>query len=260
MSQVETLADQLERSFHGGAWHGPAVAEALAGVDAAAAAARPIAGGHSIWEIVHHLTVWTDVPRRRIDGEGLQDLPAERDWPPVRETSAGAWSAALAALEEAHAALRARVGESRRRAARRSGRRQRSHGAGDALGRRAAQRLSRRTDRAAAQGRGRLRLTREEGAPSGSPGAPSGFFSAPSAFAALPSASASAPSRFASAPSAGAAPPSTSETAPSASESAPSRSGTAPSRFATAPRRGASSPSRGRRPRTRGRKRKARGR
>jgi hypothetical protein len=33
----------------------------------------------------------------------------ERDWPPVRETSAGAWSAALAALEEAHAALRARV-------------------------------------------------------------------------------------------------------------------------------------------------------
>jgi uncharacterized damage-inducible protein DinB len=110
MSQVETLADQLERSFHGGAWHGPAVAEALAGVDAAAAAARPLAGGHSIWEIVHHLTVWTDVPRRRIDGEGLQDLPAERDWPPVRETSAGAWSAALAALEEAHAALRARVG------------------------------------------------------------------------------------------------------------------------------------------------------
>jgi uncharacterized damage-inducible protein DinB len=109
MSQVETLADQLERSFHGGAWHGPAVAEALAGVDAAAAAARPVAGGHSIWEIVHHLTVWADVPRRRIDGEGLQDLPAERDWPPVRETSAGAWSAALAALEEAHAALRTRV-------------------------------------------------------------------------------------------------------------------------------------------------------
>ncbi len=111
MSQVETLADQLERSFHGGAWHGPAVAEALAGVDAAAAAARPLAGGHSIWEIVHHLTVWTDVPRRRMDGEGLQDLSAERDWPPVRETFAGAWSAALAALEEAHAALRARVGE-----------------------------------------------------------------------------------------------------------------------------------------------------
>ena len=109
MSQVECLADQLERAFRGGAWHGPAVAETLAGVDESAAAARPIAGAHSIWEIVHHLTVWNDVPRRRLDGERLQNLPPERDWPPVADTSAGAWRAALAALEEAHAALHERV-------------------------------------------------------------------------------------------------------------------------------------------------------
>jgi uncharacterized damage-inducible protein DinB len=109
MSQVESLADQLERSFRGGAWHGPAVAETLAGVEEATAAARPLLGAHSIWEIVHHLTVWNDVPRRRLDGEGLQNLPAERDWPPVRDVSAGAWQAALTALEDSHAALRARV-------------------------------------------------------------------------------------------------------------------------------------------------------
>ena len=109
MSQIDSLADQLERAFRGGAWHGPAVAEALAGVDEEAAAARPLAAGHSIWEIVHHLTVWNEVPRRRLDGEGLQNLPPERDWPPVEEVSAGAWRAALAALEESHAALRARV-------------------------------------------------------------------------------------------------------------------------------------------------------
>jgi len=109
MSQVECLADQLERAFRGGAWHGPAVAETLAGVDESAAAARPIAGAHSIWEIVHHLTVWNDVPRRRLDGERLQNLPPERDWPPVGDTSAEAWRAALATLEEAHAALHERV-------------------------------------------------------------------------------------------------------------------------------------------------------
>jgi uncharacterized damage-inducible protein DinB len=109
MSQVQSLADQLERSFRGGAWHGPAVAETLTGIDAATAAARPLPGAHSIWEIVHHLTVWTDAPRRRIDGEALQNLPAERDWPPVGEVSAGAWKAAVAALEAAHAALHARV-------------------------------------------------------------------------------------------------------------------------------------------------------
>lgn len=107
--QTESLADLLERTFRGGAWHGPAVAEALAGVDAAAAARRPIAGAHTIWEIVRHLTVWNEVPRRRIDGERLVDLPAERDWPRVSEVSEPAWQAALAALEESHAALHARV-------------------------------------------------------------------------------------------------------------------------------------------------------
>src|SRR5882724_6122416 len=109
MSQTKSFADQLERAFHGGAWHGPAVAEALAGIDAAAAAARPLAGAHSIWEIVHHLTVWNEVPRRRLDGERLENLPAERDWPPVVDVSADALGAALAALEGSHAALHARV-------------------------------------------------------------------------------------------------------------------------------------------------------
>ena len=109
MTEVESIADHLERAFRGGAWHGPAVAEALTGLDAATAAARPLANAHSIWEIVHHLTVWNEVPRRRLDGERLQSLLAELDWPPVADPSAAAWQAAQAALEDAHAALRARV-------------------------------------------------------------------------------------------------------------------------------------------------------
>src|SRR6202035_3122848 len=109
MSQIESFADQLERAFRGGACHGRAVAEALAGADEAVAAARPVAGAHSIWEIVHHLTVWNEVPRRRLDGERLQNLPPERDWPPMTDLSADAWQAAQAALQDAHAALHARV-------------------------------------------------------------------------------------------------------------------------------------------------------
>jgi uncharacterized damage-inducible protein DinB len=109
MSQAQSLADQLERTFRGGAWHGPAVAETLAGVDETAAAARPLDGAHTIWEIVHHLTTWNEVPRRRLGGERLENLPEERDWPPVEDTSAGAWRAALEALEDAHAALHERV-------------------------------------------------------------------------------------------------------------------------------------------------------
>jgi len=49
------------------------------------------------------------VPRRRIDGEALQNLPANRDWPPVADTSPAAWQAAQAALEAAHKALHQRV-------------------------------------------------------------------------------------------------------------------------------------------------------
>jgi uncharacterized damage-inducible protein DinB len=109
MNQGKRFADQLERSFRGGAWHGLAVTEALAGVEAATAAARPVAAAHSIWEIVHHLTVWNEAPRRRLDGESLQDLPAAQDWPAVGEVSPDAWRAAQAALAGAHAALHERV-------------------------------------------------------------------------------------------------------------------------------------------------------
>ena len=109
MSSVNHFEEELRHALSGEPWHGPALAKLLKGVDAAAAAAYPIPGAHSIWEIVHHLTVWNDVPRRRIDGERLVNMPEEFNWPPVEDASAGAWRAALAALDRAHDALHERV-------------------------------------------------------------------------------------------------------------------------------------------------------
>lgn len=111
MRTVEQFAELLDRSFHGGPWHGPAVAEVLDGVDAAKAAARPIADAHTIWEIVHHLTVWSDVPRRRIAGERVVDVPEEVDWQPVDDPSEESWRAALDGLATAHRRLHARLTE-----------------------------------------------------------------------------------------------------------------------------------------------------
>ncbi len=110
-SKTETthLADQLERGFRGGAWHGPAVAEALDGVDAAAAAERPCDAAHSIWQIVHHIGVWIDVARRRIEGEPLDQVPEEVDWPSRLGSSEAEWRAEVEALEEAHRRLHAAV-------------------------------------------------------------------------------------------------------------------------------------------------------
>jgi uncharacterized damage-inducible protein DinB len=106
--EVNLLADQLERAFRGGAWHGPAVAETLFGVDAALASLRPIPAAHTIWEIVGHVTAWTDISRRRIEGEPIDKVPDERDWPvpPAGEAATeDAWHKALRALEEAHRRL-----------------------------------------------------------------------------------------------------------------------------------------------------------
>jgi len=101
MNEIERLADQHTRAFAGPAWHGPAVFEVLHGVGARRAAARPIAGGHSIWEIVLHVATWEWVVARRLAGRRVSPTPAQ-DWPPVRGTSAAAWRRALALLERRH--------------------------------------------------------------------------------------------------------------------------------------------------------------
>lgn len=105
MSETEDLASELERTFRGGAWHGPALLELLDQVDATKAVRRPVAGSHSIWEIVNHLTVWNEAPVRRLAGEAFMDLPEEEDWPPVPEASARRWEHAVTMLREAHRKL-----------------------------------------------------------------------------------------------------------------------------------------------------------
>jgi hypothetical protein len=102
------LADQLERAFRGGAWHGPALMELLSGVDAALAARRPIPSGHAIGEIVAHLAYWLEDTRRQILDEARIPGGPGSDWgaPPASEA---AWLALCAALEEAHCGLRAAV-------------------------------------------------------------------------------------------------------------------------------------------------------
>lgn len=105
--ETHRLADLLERAVRGGAWHGPALAESLIGVDAATAAAHPVPDGHSIWEIVLHAAAWTDIARRRMAGEAADRVPLEEDWPPITDTSEEAWKAARATLDEAQRRLHA---------------------------------------------------------------------------------------------------------------------------------------------------------
>lgn len=102
--EAAILADELLRMWQGEAWHGPALAELLADVSPDRAAARPIPGAHSIWELVLHIKAWTDVFRRRLEGEAVEE-PEEGDFPVAPSPTPEAWAGAQARLLTAHERL-----------------------------------------------------------------------------------------------------------------------------------------------------------
>jgi uncharacterized damage-inducible protein DinB len=104
MSRATRLARHIERTVTGPMWHGPALVDALGGVDAKRARTRPLAGAHSIWELVLHITAWADIARQRIHGEATGDPTPEQDWPPVSDADAD-WPRAVARLNESHMQL-----------------------------------------------------------------------------------------------------------------------------------------------------------
>lgn len=99
------LANHIKRTVTGPMWHGPALDEVLDGVTAEAAAARPIAGAHSIWELVLHVTVWVDIARARLKGEQISDPPPADNWPAVGDATASKWTSAMERMRESYRAL-----------------------------------------------------------------------------------------------------------------------------------------------------------
>lgn len=100
---VATLARL--RGVHGGdPWHGPSTLALLQQVSARDAAARPVEGAHSIWEIVRHMTAWALEATRRVQG-GSPAEPEVGDWPRIEDHSDRAWAGAVEALTAANEAL-----------------------------------------------------------------------------------------------------------------------------------------------------------
>lgn len=110
MGELERIANQARKMFEGEAWHGPSVMEVLAGVDADAAAAHPIPGAHSIWELVLHLIATQTVLLRRIRGEA-PETRAEDFWPNFDSTSESDWIAMLDRLKRQEAELRGAIAD-----------------------------------------------------------------------------------------------------------------------------------------------------
>jgi len=98
MTRKEELHDMLRRSFDGEAWHGPALADALADVRAEEALWRPARHAHSIWEITLHTAGWALEVASRLQGIAPQE-PEAGDWPePDEHAGEDGWQDAIQRL------------------------------------------------------------------------------------------------------------------------------------------------------------------
>jgi uncharacterized damage-inducible protein DinB len=79
--------------------------ELLDGVSAEDAIQRPIPAAHNIWELVLHITSWSNIARRRITGGQVEPSEGE-DWPRPGPISENRWAAARDALVDSHERLR----------------------------------------------------------------------------------------------------------------------------------------------------------
>lgn len=97
------LAD-LRRIYEGNAWHGPSVLETIRGVTALQAAARPVPGAHSIYELTHHIAAWMGETTARLQGRPPGN-PADGDFPPRTTVDDAAWADVCARIERRQAEL-----------------------------------------------------------------------------------------------------------------------------------------------------------
>jgi uncharacterized damage-inducible protein DinB len=110
MNEISRIVDQLEREHSGDPWHGSPLSIILEGITHEQAAARPLDGAHSIWELVLHMTGWKNEVRRRLAGAPARE-PEHGDWPPVGDPTPGRWIEAREKLELAHRLLVSAVKE-----------------------------------------------------------------------------------------------------------------------------------------------------
>ena len=104
MTLGELLSDDLRRALRGEAWHGSSVQELIASLSAEEAMQRPLPAAHNIWELVVHLTSWSNIVLRRISGGQVEPHEGE-DWPEVHDFSDSHWSEAREALTESYERL-----------------------------------------------------------------------------------------------------------------------------------------------------------
>jgi uncharacterized damage-inducible protein DinB len=94
MSEVQRILDHYDGVLNGAAWHGDPIWQILDGISPETAAARPLAGRHTIWEIVMHMTFWEGVATQRLAGQRA-GLVEELNFPAMPSASEENWKRTL---------------------------------------------------------------------------------------------------------------------------------------------------------------------
>ena len=105
MQETERMEKLLKRVYDGEPWHGPSVKDMLTGITPEMAAATPIPGAHSIWEIVLHMTCWKKVVNQRLFALLLVEPKPEENWPIVPEINKSTWNRSLLEMDYAQRKL-----------------------------------------------------------------------------------------------------------------------------------------------------------
>ena len=94
MSDVQQILRHYDEVLEGDAWHGYSAWQILNGISAQQAAARPIPGAHTIWELVMHMTFWEGVGNQRLAGLRA-GLVEELNFPAMPEPTEENWRQTL---------------------------------------------------------------------------------------------------------------------------------------------------------------------
>jgi uncharacterized damage-inducible protein DinB len=94
MSDVERILAHYDGVLNGDAWHGDAVWRTLDSISVEQASARPIAGVHTIWELVMHMIFWEEVAAKRLAGQRA-GLVEELNFPAMPPATEENWRETL---------------------------------------------------------------------------------------------------------------------------------------------------------------------
>jgi uncharacterized damage-inducible protein DinB len=100
------LQDSVAATLSGDPWYGPSPQSLLEDLTPEEAGAHPVAGGHSILEIVLHVSAWLSEVAARLQGKAPSD-PAAGDWPSLQGDTSDRWAAARARIAASQAEVAA---------------------------------------------------------------------------------------------------------------------------------------------------------